>query len=119
MDLDDNKMYEPAIDGPQYAYQVQTSPSSFGDECCIKAAEEEDIETAVEVCYRCHIDDRIDEFFTYEFHECTRRFDKSTTCSLSDYFSVNVVGNEDWVYIDNQYFLEEKLQPKACCEAKM
>ena len=38
VDLDANKMYDPVIDGPQYAYNVETHTDSYGDECCIKAA---------------------------------------------------------------------------------
>ena len=38
VDLDANKMYDPIIDGPQYAYNVETHTDSYGDECCIKAA---------------------------------------------------------------------------------
>ena len=117
MDLDGNEMYDPMIDGPQYAYDSETLTDpygSHGDECCMKAAEEEDIETAVAVCHTCDIDDDIDEFFIYEFHECTRRFDKATICLLSS--GIIATGIEN---VDFQYFLEEKLEPEACCEAKM
>ena len=118
MDLDANKMYDPEIDGPQYDYSVDYEYDIYNDECCAKAAEEKDIEAAIKICHTCHIDDKIDEYFVYEFHECTRKFDKKTDCYLSGHQWWG--GYEDnYALGDTQYFLEEKLQPSACCEAKM
>ena len=53
MDLDDNQMYDLTIDGPQYAYNVEIYTDAYRDECCMKANEEEDTETAVAVCHTC------------------------------------------------------------------
>ena len=113
VDLDANTMYDPEIDGEQFAYDLSTTVDETGDACCQKAADDDDLATANLVCDRCVEDDTQDEYFTYEAPVCTRRFDRITTCYLS-----TSVDDEDTVYVDETHCVEEILDATACCEAK-
>lgn len=50
-------MYEPEIDGEQFAYDLSTTVDLTGDQCCLKAVEDMDLATAVAACDRCEEDD--------------------------------------------------------------
>lgn len=56
VDLDANSMYDPEIDGEQFAYDLSSTIDMTGDQCCLKAVEDQDLSTAVAVCDRCETD---------------------------------------------------------------
>merc|ERR1712242_367645 len=119
VDLDANEEYDPAIDGEQYDYVLTENIDASGDECCRKAGEEGDLETATAICDRC-VEEDADEFFTYDAPVCTRRFDRTTTCFTSAPLIGDLIGNplQDPTLVDERHCLEEVLPAEDCCEAK-
>ena len=119
VDLDANEEYDPAIDGEQYDYVLTENIDASGDECCRKAGEEGDLETATAICDRC-VEEDADEFFTYDAPVCTRRFDRTTTCFTTAPFVGDLIGNplQDPTLVDERHCLEEVLPAEDCCEAK-
>ena len=113
VDLDANQMYDMTIDGEQFAYSFTTEPDFLGDQCCQKAADEQDLATAEAICDLCTYDEEKDEFYTYDAPVCTRRFDRVVSCYLSTH-----IDEDDTVLVDETHCIEETLEASDCCEAK-
>ena len=113
VDLDANEQYDPEIDGERFDYQSTSEVDETGDQCCMKAAEEGDLETAEAACDRCEYDNAINEFYYYYAPICIRRFDVLINCYVS-----SGLGISDAVYTNEQKCVEEELSASDCCAAK-
>ena len=108
-------MYDQMIDGDYFNYDLSTAEDLTRDACCLKAAEDDDLQTAQGACTSCETTED-DEFFTFDSPVCTRRFDRTIDC-----FSFSTLSGEDPNlpdYTNIEHCIEEILPASACCEAK-
>ena len=113
VDLDANEQYDAEIDGERFDYQFNSEVDVTRDQCCMRAAEEGDLETAEAACDRCEYDNAVNEFYYYYAPICIRRFDVLINCYVSSGFGIS-----DAVFSNEQKCIEEELSASDCCAAK-
>ena len=113
VDLDANEQYDADIDGEIFDYQFNSEVDETGDQCCLKAAQEGDRETAEAACDRCEYDNAFNEFYYYYAPVCIRRFGVIINCYVS-----GGLGITEPVFSDEEKCQEEELTATECCAAK-